>query len=376
MLKRNLPMFFMYLVIFLSVSLMIQVSVKESGGGAEFQEKSLNIAVIDRDGGELARGLQEYLGERHNLVDIPDDRDVIQEALFYRNIFYVVTIPEDFEKVCLEGEGKLETTKIPGTTSAFYVDQQIDTFLNCVRIYIETDYSLEEAMALVTQAGESETQVTLLDKSGHGGEIAFHTFMFRYMPYIIFSIICYVITAIMIAFRKKDVKRRMLCSALPARSQNRQLVFGFLAVGAIVWIICMLLPLILYGKELLNDANLGYFLLNAFILTLVALGIAYTLGVLLEDTSLISNVVNVITLGMSFLCGVFVPLEILGKGVRTFAQFLPVYWYEVVNDILARNVDFTSAQRTTIWQGYGIQVLFAVAIFAAGMIVSKLKEQE
>ena len=90
-----------------------------------FEEESLDIAVIDRDGGELARGLTEYLGERHNLVDIEDNEDVIQESLFYRNIYYLVTIPEDFEEKCLTECEKIKTTKIPGASTTFYVDQQI-----------------------------------------------------------------------------------------------------------------------------------------------------------------------------------------------------------------------------------------------------------
>lgn len=36
---------------------------------------------------------------------------------------------------------------------------------------------------------------------------------------------------------------------------------------------------------------------------------------------------NVIALGMSFLSGVFVPIEFLGDGIIKIAHFLPAYWY-------------------------------------------------
>ena len=373
--KRNIFTFFLYLAIFMTICIMIQVLISGEGT-VKFEEESLEIAVIDRDGGELARGLASYLGGKHHLTDITDDKNTIQENLFYRNIYYVVTIPENFEEKCLEGEEKLKTTKIPGASTAFYVDQQIDTFLNDVRVLKAAGFSTEEAIAEVGRIGEISTDVTLIDKNGHGGQMAPHAFLFQYLPYMILSVLCYIIGFVMVAYRKKDVRRRMLCSAVSLRSQNVQLVAAYLVIGAVLWIICMCMPLALYGKEFLQDGNLIYYLLNSFVLTLVSLAISFLIGVLVEKEEVINGVVNVISLGMSFTCGVFVSMSVLGKGVRAFAHFLPVYWYEIVNEIIGSNAEFTVAQKTTIFQGIGIQLLFAAAILSAGLAVSKYKEQE
>ncbi|MFR8237211.1 MAG: ABC transporter permease [Dorea sp.] len=373
--KRNIFTFFLYLAIFMTICIMIQVLIGGEGT-VKFEEESLEIAVIDRDGGELARGLASYLGGKHHLTDIADDKKTIQENLFYRNIYYVVTIPENFEEKCLEGEEKLKTTKIPGASTAFYVDQQIDTFLNDVRVLKAAGFSTEEAIAEVGRIGEISTDVTLIDKNGHGGQMAPHAFLFQYLPYMILSVLCYIIGFVMVAYRKKDVRRRMLCSAVSLRSQNVQLVAAYLVIGAVLWIICMCMPLALYGKEFLQDGNLIYYLLNSFVLTLVSLAISFLIGVLVEKEEVINGVVNVISLGMSFTCGVFVSMSVLGKGVRAFAHFLPVYWYEIVNEIIGSNAEFTAAQKTAIFQGIGIQLLFAAAILSAGLAVSKYKEQE
>lgn len=373
--KRNIFTFFLYLAIFMTICIMIQVLIGGEGT-VKFEEEILEIAVIDRDGGELARGLASYLGGKHHLTDIADDKKTIQENLFYRNIYYVVTIPENFEEKCLEGEEKLKTTKIPGASTAFYVDQQIDTFLNDVRVLKAAGFSTEEAIAEVGRIGEISTDVTLIDKNGHGGQMAPHAFLFQYLPYMILSVLCYIIGFVMVAYRKKDVRRRMLCSAVSLRSQNVQLVAAYLVIGAVLWIICMCMPLALYGKEFLQDSNLIYYLLNSFVLTLVSLAISFLIGVLVEKEEVINGVVNVISLGMSFTCGVFVSMSVLGKGVRAFAHFLPVYWYEIVNEIIGSNAEFTAAQKTAIFQGIGIQLLFAAAILSAGLAVSKYKEQE
>ena len=78
---------------------------------------------------------------------------------------------------------------------------------------------------------------------------------------------------------------------------------------------------------------------------------------------------------MSFLCGVFVPLDIMGKGVKTVAHFLPVYWYEISNNLLNNSAVLTQAQRQLLYRSYGIQLLFAAAIFCIALVVSKRARQ-
>ena len=86
--------------------------------------------------------------------------------------------------------------------------------------------------------------------------------------------------------------------------------------------------------------------------------------------------VNVLSLGMSFLCGVFVPVSLLSEGVRSVSRFLPVYWYEQVVKIIADNAVFSTEQFQKIWQCIGIQLLFAAAILSVGLVISKYKQQE
>lgn len=360
--KRNSGMMILYFGIFLTISVSIQFMTEGKGTG-DFQEESLDIAVIDRDGGMLAEGLARYLGQHHHLVDIPDDEDVIQEELFYRNVYYVAVIPKGVEK-----EMKIQAIKLPGTNSAFYVDQQIDQFLNRVKVLEAAGYQEQEIYQKAAEIEDAETEVELIDKNGHGGVMAPYANMFQFMPYIIFSIICYVIAYIMIGFRKKDVRRRMDCAAMPLRRQNAQLILGYLVLGAGVWAVCILMPVLLYGKDFLTDENLLLYMANVFAVMLVSLAVAFTVGTLVRSEVVVSSVVNVISLGMSFMCGVFVSMDVLGKGVRAFAQFLPFYWYESVNRILGMNVGFTQAQQWEILKGLGIQGLFAAAIFCVGMV--------
>lgn len=365
--KRNLNLMIMYLIIFLSICIIIQkMLVPETT--KTFEQQSLNIAVIDRDGGTLAKGLADYLKTWHTIKDLPDDKSILQDRLFYREVYYIVTIPEDFEDKCLDKEDTLPVTKVPGSTSGYYVDQQINTFLNDVRIMTAGGFSLTDAIKSVQENAEASSDVTLIDKNGYGSQTPDHAYMFQYMPYIILSILCYTLTYIMIAFGKPEVRKRMLVSSVSARSMNLQLLLGYAVIGFAVWGICILMSVCLYPKSFLEDPHLPYYLVNCLLLTLVGLSMAFLIGTFVHRDEIVSAVVNVVTLGMSFSCGVFVPLDIIGKSLKTVAHFLPIYWYEINNTLISANRSFSSSQTTELYTGYVIQLLFVAAFTGAALM--------
>jgi ABC-2 type transport system permease protein len=97
---------------------------------------------------------------------------------------------------------------------------------------------------------------------------------------------------------------------------------------------------------------------------------------LLRKLYLLSSLANVLALGMSFLCGVFVPLSVISAPVKKISQFLPVYWYEVTNELIGYNTSFTANQKFELLKGFGIQLLFVIALLSVAMLVGKLREQE
>lgn len=240
---------------------------------------------------------------------------------------------------------------------------------------LASGYSAEDATVMLKEAMTEESHVTMLDQNGYGGNIPMHAYMYQYMPYIILSILCYVIITIMMSFNNPEVRSRILCTSISSRKYNLQLALGCTVIGLAVWFLCTLLPIILYGKAFLADTNLTYYLTNSFMMSLSALSLAFFVSTFTDKEQLISAVVNVVSLGMSFLCGVFVSMDILGKSVQKIAQFLPVYWYEVANNLLKSHNTFSGTQIHTLYTCYGIQLLFALAFLSLALIAGRMRRQ-
>ena len=93
-----------------------------------FEQTKLDIAVIDHDKSPVSEALTDYLASQHNLIDIPDTKTAIQDNLFYRHVYYVLTIPKDFTQSCKSKTASLTVTKVPGSTSGYYVDSQVNAW--------------------------------------------------------------------------------------------------------------------------------------------------------------------------------------------------------------------------------------------------------
>ena len=119
------------------------------------------------------------------------------------------------------------------------------------------------------------------------------------------------------------------------------------------------------------SGSAAYYLLNSIALLAVSLTLAYLIATLVGDSNELSGIVNIAALGMCFVCGTFVEMDLLSSGVRRAAQFLPVYWYEAVNNLLSGAGDITGSIRTEIFQGIGIQFVFAAAFVCITLAVSR-----
>lgn len=213
----------MYFAIFMSMTLFSQIAVTKTQETA-YSKEAINIAVIDEDGGVLAAGLVSYLDAIHEVRDIGSSKEDIQEALYYRRIEYAVQIPKGFDENFVEKQMKLQTTPLPGSNAAMYVDSQIDTYLNGIRVYLAGGYSLKEATERMQETEKIKSDVTLIDKNGNAGKREGYVYMPQFYPFMILYVLGFTASAVLMQFREKEVKNRMYCAPVSLMRQNLKLL--------------------------------------------------------------------------------------------------------------------------------------------------------
>lgn len=372
LLKRNFALVLMYLGIFFAVTVMIQASA-QTESYSSYTASSIPIAVSDRDSSPLSEGLIQYLEGIHKVTMIDDDLSVMQEALFYRDVDYIIQIPENFYESCIIEGNPVSVTSVPGSYTSFYVDQQINSYLNSVKTYMAAGFTLQEASeASLTQ---NQSSVQLLEDSSGNSETPAFSYYFRYLPYLFLGSLCYSMGYILMAFKKEDIRKRMAASAVSSQRQNLEGLLAMFTIGGILLAISLAGAVIMYKEEFLSSSSIFYYILNAVFMLCIALCISYLVGLFVKESNMLNGLSNIISLGMCFLCGVFVPMDIMNKNVLTVSQFLPVYWYEKVNDTLSGYRILSQETVLSIWKYMGIEILYVIALLAVIFAISRYRKQ-
>ena len=368
---QNKMLILLYVAIFFGCTILFQSTAGKTE--TSYQAEKLNIGIVDEDGGSLAESLTEYLGNLHHLIPIENDVSEIQEKLYYREVDYVVRIPKNFYKKCIEGDEKLSVTKIPDTHSGSYVDQQINSFLNNARTYQASGFTEAESASALEKTQSVKVTFSNDEKSI---EDAPYVYYFRYMPYLFLALFGFVMGNILIVFQNPNLKKRMAASPVSGRRQSLEGILCMSLEGLTLWIFVIVIGILFYGRDFYTSENFVYYLLNSVSMLFVDIALAYLMGTIAPNRDALTGIANIISLGMCFLGGVFVPLEFMGSHVKAVSHFLPIYWYEKANDLLANFAHMTVSIREQFFKAVIIQLVFVGAFICLTLVIEKYKRVE
>lgn len=172
----------MYIAIYLALTLLISNVLNEKSQ-TEFSGISLDVALENRDRGSLGKVLETWLEARHHITDIPEQKEDLQDAMYYQELDYVLVIPEDFTEKLQNGtqEGVLEGTMVPKSSSACLIEQEVDSFLKTVSMYLRAGSDVQQAAQWSIRDLKKKAQVEFLEKDGIR-TIPSEYYFFQYIP--------------------------------------------------------------------------------------------------------------------------------------------------------------------------------------------------
>ncbi len=370
--KKHATQCFIFLGIFIVIIIMLSYSAKENNSNT-FEAKKVDITIIDEDNSQISKGIVEYLDTRHNIVEFENNsKENITDRLFYQYISYALTIPEGFEESFLAGNESIKTkySMRKDNELGYFLNMQVEAYLDTVNLYLAGGYGLEEAIDFTSSSLSNASvidQIGLNKTASDGSDTMFY--YFQYMSYVVVMMFAGSLAPIIMVFQKKEISERLACSATSSKARNTQIGFACLTYSVTVWVIFIIIAWILYGTDAILCSNGIMCIINSFVFTLIATSITLLLSSFHLDDNALNMVANICSLGMSFICGVFVPQWLLGESVQTIGRFLPTYWYmKIVNMVSGWSGEELLME--SFWKYIGIQVVFVVAIFSMYLVVN------
>lgn len=371
--KANLGQMSIYLIVFLAVSLLYS-TFSTTQNDESFSQTKTNVAFINLDESTaLLTGFKEYLSKNVNFIEVENNEEKLQDALFFRDVEYIVTIPKDFTSNFLQGKPvELQKTIVPSSSTRMYVDMAINKYFNTARVYVNNvpGITAENLVKEVAKGASFETavQIKSFGQKKQNNELAVASF--NYLAYSLFSMLIVGVSSISIVFNNKNLKRRNLCSPMKNKSFNLQLIMGNLVFAFVCYGFMAGFGFILNRKNMMSYNGL-LLCINALAFTIAALSISYLVGLLIKSRNAQSAVANVLALGFSFTSGVFIPQELLSEKALAIASFTPTYWYVKANNVIGTLSNFSFDNLSKVFTYMLIELGFAMAIFSVALVVSK-----
>lgn len=370
---KNLTQIIIYVGIFLFFAVLLSKTYSNPVS-TSFTDTKVNIAFINYDtDSKLVKGLEDCLSKSANILNIPDDNQKLQDALFFRKVEYIVKVPKGFTEDLLGGKTvQLEKSTVPNSTSSIYMDSIINKYINTAKTYHSTmkDLSEEQLVSLIDKDLSQKTEVKLSSSINQNSDNEKCEYYFNYLAYSLFAILILGVCSVMMVFNNDDLKKRNLCSPLKLREMNFQMILGNVSFAILAWFIMIFTSFIMYSSYMFTVKGMLY-LLNSFVFTLVALSISFLIGNVIKSKGAMSAAANVVSLGTCFISGVFVPQVLLGKTVLRIASCTPTYWYVKANDSIANLEKIKAENLMPIFNNMLIVIAFAVTIFAVTLVVIK-----
>lgn len=347
-------------------------SYSNNENSLNFEETKPDIVIINEDKNEgITKGLITYLTNNANIKDIEDNEEARDDALFYRDVNYIIYIPKDFNEDFLNNKNPQLDIKTTGDYNASLTEMLLNRYLKVASIYVNNGYKGNELIEKIENTINKEVSVEVTSKIDNTNLSKASTY-YNFLSYSMLAGCIYVICLILSSFKETNVNRRTIISSMNYKSFNRDLFLSNMLYAVILWLIYVIISFILVGKVMFTGFGVLY-IINSFVFLICGIALAFLIGNIINNKDAINGIINVIGLGSSFLCGAFVPIEWLPDTVLKIAHILPSYWYIQTNELVANLEIVNLASLKEIFINMGMVVGFALLYVVLANVLQRGK---
>ena len=260
-------------------------------------------------------------------LSIENDEEKINDALFYRDVSYVVYIPKNYTNDVLKGMNPTIDIKSTNDYTSSLEEMMLTDYLNLQNTYLKLTTDQAKLTNYINDTLKDKSEVVLTSKVDTKSLSKVSRY-FNFASYSILAVVIFIITLVLTSFKEKTVNKRIVVSSMNYKKHNGLILKSSLLYALIVWVLFSLLAIILLGKSVLNTRGL-LLSLNTLVFTLQALTFALLISSLVNNKDAIGGIVNVVALG-----GAFIPSMYLPEKVVSISHIFPAYYYNNSNDLV------------------------------------------
>lgn len=370
-LRKNL---FMIIVFSLLLVIFGGLRMKSEDKSLSFNAVKPDVLIVNKDENKgITKGFIKYIKNNSETPKIENNEDKRNDALFYNEVDYIIYIPEGFNRDFMNGTiDKIEVKK-GNNFNASYAEMMINRYLKIASTYREKTTNPDELVKMVDKNLKNNTKIEITTKLDTD-KLTSAEFFFNFESYSVLVCLIFIISLILSIFNEERIRKRTVISSTSYKTNNRLLFLCNLLYAFTIWVAYFILAIIMLG-DILWTSNGILYIINSFVHLITVTSLAFLIGNIVSSKDAVNGITNVVGIGTSFLCGVFVPLEYLPNSVVNIAHALPTYYYVKSNTIITtlEEINFTTLKPVLI--NMCILLGSAVVFIILSNIVSKRKRK-
>ena len=370
-LRKNL---FMIIVFSLLLVIFGGLRMTSEDKSLSFNAVKPDVLIVNKDENKgITKGFIKYIKNNSETPKIENNEDKRNDALFYNEVDYIIYIPEGFNRDFMNGTiDKIEVKK-GNNFNASYAEMMINRYLKIASTYREKTTNPDELVKMVDKNLKNNTKIEITTKLDTD-KLTSAEFFFNFESYSVLVCLIFIISLILSIFNEERIRKRTVISSTSYKTNNRLLFLCNLLYAFTIWVAYFILAIIMLG-DILWTSNGILYIINSFVHLITVTSLAFLIGNIVSSKDAVNGITNVVGLGTSFLCGVFVPLEYLPNSVVNIAHALPTYYYVKSNTIITtlEEINFTTLKPVLI--NMGILLGSAVVFIILSNIVSNRKRK-
>ena len=369
-----------YLVL-LSVFGLLTGMARSEDDSSQVTTATASVAVIDRDGSTISRGVKDYVESVGKVQPLEDSTQAIQDATAQNRVNYVLIIPAGYgqrlQQATRQGiePPRMDTVIGYESASGALMNVRTDSYTGQVADYLAT--LTDDPTRAVALAEETMSHSAPAERIAQDTAPLSHSFLvytrFSLYPLMAFAIVT--ISTLMTALGRRAVRSRLDAAPVSGGARNLGLLGACLVVGVVGWLWILGLGVAVFGA--------GSVTTSAPLLGVVgaALGsymlVAVSLGFLMGQFGLGQNAANAVAniggMALSFLAGAWVPIEWMPDAVARTARLTPGYWADQAISGAYNATSMSADVIRPLLVDCGICTLFAVAVLSVAMAVGRTR---
>ncbi len=346
------------------------ITLSSDQANINYVDAKPDVIIVDKDNSKLSNNLKNYFKQNSNLREEVDN---IEDELFYRFSSYVIYIPEGFEQSVIDGNIKEIEYKSISDYEANLANILLNQYLSVLDIYKDIDTNIDDLINHIDKSLDNQVNV-VVNSTLNTNKLAKAGFYYSFMNYSLLAGCIYVLVVIISIFREKNILKRNVISSMNYNKLNNKLLLASVLFGTIIWILYVLLSFVIVGN-IMFTSNCICMIILSFIFLIYCLSIGFLIANVINNKNAINGIINVIAIGTSFLCGVFVNIEFLPSSVLNISKMIPNYYYiDAINKLTSIETISLETLKPLL-SNVIVLILFSLIFISLSMFISKKKRK-